>query len=164
LVNLPIHRSETGKVTDDSDLDKHQEIVASVQEQIRVKGVMSMEKVGDVPVVQRANMLLLFPSIDEQSNETKRQFVGLINSLIRDGFKLSRAHGNYDLSNSQLIYLAARVQQFYESNNDLVTVFRNALNDTILPCFLTRQQIFLLLKTFAHDKAVLDGPKGLNDV
>jgi len=62
------------------------------------------------------------------------------------------------------LYFAARVQEFYESNNDLVTIFRNKLSETLLSYHLTKEQNFLLLKVMANDKAVLNGPNGLNDI
>lgn len=63
-----------------------------------------------------------------------------------------------------MIYLGARVAEFYERNNDLVTTFRARLQSTWFPQFFSRNQIFLLLKTMANDQTVLSGPKGLNDI
>jgi hypothetical protein len=46
-------------------------------------------------------------------------------SIIKHNFRDARAFGDFDITNQQLVYLAARVAQFYYTNNDLVTFFRS---------------------------------------
>ena len=92
------------------------------------------------------------------------QFTELINSIIADCFRKDRSKGNFELSNKQVVYLGARVAEFYERNNDLVTNFRMKLQSTWFPQFFSRNQIFLLLKTMANDLTILNGPRGLNDI
>jgi len=63
-----------------------------------------------------------------------------------------------------VVYLGARAAEFYEKNNDLVTNFRARLQSTWFPAYFSRNQIFMLLKTMANDKTVLNGRRGLNDI
>jgi hypothetical protein len=84
-------------------------------------------------------MLLLFPSLDEiRKPEMIAQLEALISSLTKSAFRSERSQGNTELSNSQVVYLAARVAQFYKVNNDLVTNFRAAILKNLYPGYFTR--------------------------
>ena len=109
-------------------------------------------------------MLLIFPSLEHLNQHMTDQLTTLLKSLVKRTFKVQRTAGNYEISNNQLVYMAARFAQFYESNNNLMTDFRDAMQTTLMPSYLTREQIFTLLRTEANDKSLLQNPKGLNEV
>jgi len=59
------------------------------------------DKIEEIPITLRANMLLLFPSLEKiRQPEMIAQLEALISSLTKSAFRSERSQGNTELSNS----------------------------------------------------------------
>jgi hypothetical protein len=59
------------------------------------------QRIEEIPITLRANMLLLFPSLDKITlPEMTAQLEALIFSITKSAFKSERSQGNTELSNS----------------------------------------------------------------